>query len=82
MNIWESVHADGVTNLDTFHPNVLPGMTAMSSDRGSPRGLKRRNPPSAGINAGNVPSTTPSRSTVLTYHIHDPIWANVKHADA
>ena len=30
MNIRESVHADGVTNLDTFHPNVLPGMTAMS----------------------------------------------------
>ena len=30
MNIRESVHADGVTNLDTFHPNVLPGTTAMS----------------------------------------------------
>ena len=30
MNIRESVHADGVTNLDTFHPSVLPGMTAMS----------------------------------------------------
>ena len=30
MNIRESGHVDGVTNLDTFHPNVLPGMTVMS----------------------------------------------------
>ena len=30
MSIQVSVHVDGVTNLDTFHPNVLPGMTAMS----------------------------------------------------
>ena len=30
MNIRESVHVDGVTNLDTFHPSVLPDMTAMS----------------------------------------------------
>ena len=30
MNIWENVHVDGVTNLDTFHPNVLPITTAMS----------------------------------------------------
>ena len=30
MNIRESAHADGVTNLDTFHHNALPGMTVMS----------------------------------------------------
>ena len=30
MNIQENVHADGVTNLDTFCPNVLPDMTARS----------------------------------------------------
>ena len=48
----------------------------------SPKRVTRRNPPSAGINAGNVPSTTPSRSTVLTYRIHNLVWVNVKHADA
>ena len=47
-----------------------------------PKRVKKNNPLLASINAGNVPSTTPSRSTVLTYRIHDPIWANVKHADA
>ena len=64
-------HADGVTNLDTFHPNVRPDMTARSWDRGFQRGLKGRNPPSAGTNAGSVPSTTSFESTVRTYHIHD-----------
>ena len=30
MNIQGNAHADGVTNLDTFHPNVLPDTTARS----------------------------------------------------
>ena len=30
MNIQGNAHVDGVTNLDTFHPNVLPDMTARS----------------------------------------------------
>ena len=82
MNIQESAHADDVTTLDTFHPNVLPGMTVMPWDRGFPRRLKRRSPSLVDINAGNVPSTTPWRNTVLTYPIHDPVWVNVKHVGA
>ena len=51
--------------------------------QGFPKRVKKKKPTMlAGINAGNVPSTTPSRSTVLTYHNYDPVWANVKHADA
>ena len=30
MNIQGNAHADGVTNLDILHPNVLPDMTARS----------------------------------------------------
>ena len=30
MNIQGNAHADGVINLDTFHPNVWPDMTARS----------------------------------------------------
>ena len=30
MNIEGNAHADGVTNLDTFHPNVLPDTTVRS----------------------------------------------------
>ena len=30
MNIQGNAYVDGVTNLDTFHPNVLPDMTARS----------------------------------------------------
>ena len=30
MDIQENVHVDGVTNLDTLHPNVLPDTTARS----------------------------------------------------
>ena len=30
MNIQGNAHADGVTNLDTFHPNVQPDTAASS----------------------------------------------------
>ena len=30
MNIQGNAHANGVTNLDTFHPNVRPDTTARS----------------------------------------------------